>query len=43
MGRGCERYADTLIAAELRQALLVLLIATGMVLLIGCAISPIWR
>jgi predicted permease len=32
-----ERYADTLIAPDLRSALLVLLIATGMVLLIGCA------
>ena len=32
-----ERYADTLIAPDLRQALMVLLIATGMVLLIGCA------
>ena len=32
-----ERYADTLIAPDLRQALLVLLAATGMVLLIGCA------
>jgi len=32
-----ERYADTLIAPELRSALLVLLIATGLVLLIGCA------
>src|SRR5436189_4458276 len=32
-----ERYADTLIAPDLRTALLVLLTATGMVLLIGCA------
>jgi putative ABC transport system permease protein len=32
-----ERYADTLIAPDLRSALLVLLIATGLVLLIGCA------
>ena len=32
-----ERYADTLIAPDLRSALLVLLVATGMVLLIGCA------
>src|SRR5580704_5065133 len=32
-----ERYADTLIAPDLRSSLLVLLAATGMVLLIGCA------
>ena len=32
-----ERYADTLIAPEMRSTLLVLLVATGMVLLIGCA------
>lgn len=32
-----ERYADTLIAPDMRTALLVLLSATGMVLLIGCA------
>jgi putative ABC transport system permease protein len=32
-----ERYADTLIGADLRTALLVLMTATGLVLLIGCA------
>jgi putative ABC transport system permease protein len=32
-----ERYADTLIAPEMRTALLVLMTATGLVLLIGCA------
>jgi putative ABC transport system permease protein len=32
-----ERYADTLIGPELRTALLVLMTATGLVLLIGCA------
>jgi putative ABC transport system permease protein len=32
-----ERYADTLIGSDLRTALLVLLTATGLVLLIGCA------
>jgi putative ABC transport system permease protein len=32
-----ERYADTLIAPDMRTSLLVLLSATGMVLLIGCA------
>jgi putative ABC transport system permease protein len=32
-----ERYADTLIGPELRTGLLVLITATGMVLLIGCA------
>jgi putative ABC transport system permease protein len=32
-----ERYAETLVAPDLRTALLVLLTATGMVLLIGCA------
>jgi len=32
-----ERYADTLLAPDLRSALLVLLVATRMVLLIGCA------
>src|SRR5262249_2482200 len=32
-----ERYADTLIQPELRTGLLVLITATGMVLLIGCA------
>jgi len=31
-----ERYADTLIGSEMRTALLVLLAATGLVLLIGC-------
>ena len=31
-----ERYADTLVAPDLRTALLVLLTATGLVLLIGC-------
>ena len=32
-----ERYGDTLIGPELRTALLVLMTATGLVLLIGCA------
>ena len=32
-----ERYADTLVGPELRTALFVLMTATGMVLLIGCA------
>jgi putative ABC transport system permease protein len=32
-----ERYADTLIFPDLRTALLVLMTATGLVLLIGCA------
>ncbi len=32
-----ERYADVLIAPDFRNALLVLMAATGMVLLIGCA------
>ena len=32
-----ERYADTLIGADMRRALLVLMSATGLVLLIGCA------
>jgi len=32
-----ERYADTLIGADMRRALLVLISATGLVLLIGCA------
>jgi len=32
-----ERYADTLIGPELRTGLLVLMTATGLVLLIGCA------
>jgi putative ABC transport system permease protein len=32
-----ERYADTLVGRDLRTSLLVLLTATGMVLLIGCA------
>jgi putative ABC transport system permease protein len=32
-----ERYAETLVAPDLRTVLLVLLTATGMVLLIGCA------
>jgi putative ABC transport system permease protein len=32
-----ERYADTLVGAELRTALLVLMFATGLVLVIGCA------
>jgi putative ABC transport system permease protein len=32
-----ERYADTLIGPQLRTSLLVLLTATGLVLLIGCA------
>jgi putative ABC transport system permease protein len=32
-----ERYADTLIGPEMRRALLVLMSATGLVLLIGCA------
>ena len=31
-----ERYADTLVGAELRTALLVLMVATGLVLVIGC-------
>src|SRR5204863_1330749 len=32
-----ERYGDTLVGQELRTALLVLITATGLVLLIGCA------
>src|SRR5215831_2568011 len=32
-----ERYADTLVGTEMRTALLVLMTATGLVLLIGCA------
>ncbi|HWW88489.1 MAG TPA: ABC transporter permease, partial [Vicinamibacterales bacterium] len=32
-----ERYADTLVGQDLRKALLVLMTATGLVLLIGCA------
>jgi putative ABC transport system permease protein len=32
-----ERYADTLVGAEFRTALLVLMAATGLVLVIGCA------
>ena len=32
-----ERYADTLIGSDMRRALLVLMVATGLVLLIGCA------
>ena len=32
-----ERYADTLIGPDMRRALLVLMVATGLVLLIGCA------
>jgi putative ABC transport system permease protein len=32
-----ERYADTLIGPDMRRALLVLMSATGFVLLIGCA------
>ena len=32
-----ERYADTLVGPEMRTALLVLMTATGLVLLIGCA------
>ena len=32
-----ERYADTLIGRDMRRALLVLMTATGLVLLIGCA------
>jgi putative ABC transport system permease protein len=32
-----ERYADTLIGSDMRRALLVLMAATGLVLLIGCA------
>jgi putative ABC transport system permease protein len=32
-----ERYADTLVGADMRTALLVLMTATGLVLLIGCA------
>jgi putative ABC transport system permease protein len=32
-----ERYADTLVASDLRTALLVLMTATALVLLIGCA------
>ena len=32
-----ERYADTLVGTDLRTALLVLMTATGLVLLIGCA------
>lgn len=32
-----ERYADTLVGAELRTALLVLMAATSLVLVIGCA------
>src|SRR6185436_7956018 len=32
-----EQYADTLVGAELRTALLVLMAATGLVLVIGCA------
>jgi putative ABC transport system permease protein len=32
-----ERYADTLVGSELRTALLVLMSATGLVLVIGCA------
>jgi predicted permease len=32
-----ERYADTLVGADMRRALLVLMSATGLVLLIGCA------
>src|ERR1700704_2720138 len=32
-----ERYADTLIGPDLRTSLLVLMTATGLVLLIGCA------
>jgi putative ABC transport system permease protein len=32
-----ERYADTLVGAEMRTALLVLMAATGLVLVIGCA------
>jgi putative ABC transport system permease protein len=32
-----ERYADTIIGPQLRTSLLVLLTATGLVLLIGCA------
>ena len=32
-----ERYGDTLIGPDLRTALLVLMTATGLVLLIGCA------
>src|SRR5262252_2828124 len=32
-----ERYADTLIGTQLRTSLLVLITATGLVLLIGCA------
>jgi putative ABC transport system permease protein len=32
-----ERYADTVVGTDLRTALLVLMTATGLVLLIGCA------
>ncbi|PYR46002.1 MAG: permease, partial [Acidobacteria bacterium] len=32
-----ERYADTLVGTDMRTALLVLMTATGLVLLIGCA------
>jgi putative ABC transport system permease protein len=32
-----ERYADTLVGPDMRRALLVLITATGLVLLIGCA------
>ena len=37
LGRGVERFADTVVGTQLRQSLYVLLAAVGMVLLIGCA------
>jgi len=36
-GVGIDKFADTVVGAELRQSLYVLLSAVGMVLLIGCA------
>lgn len=36
-GVGIDRYADVIVASDLRQSLYVLLAAVGMLLLIGCA------